>query len=126
MSWGSSPSPWATPWASRYVGALSVAAAPGPEVVPIAESGESREPSAVAAGATASPEEQPGVLFSLLLFALVCLAAPFLAGFENIIGLLIIAIGLYEAWKLNQRLVVNITGPFEVAPEETVQEPVAL
>jgi hypothetical protein len=42
-------------------------------------------------------------------------AIPFLAGFENIIGLVIIAIGLYEAWKLNKRAELNVAGPFKVA-----------
>ena len=49
--------------------------------------------------------------------ALVMLAAiiPILAGFSNIIGLLIIAIAVFEAWKLNRRVVLNITGPYRVA-----------
>jgi len=41
-------------------------------------------------------------------------ALPFLAGFQNILGLVIIAIGLYEAWKLNQRPELKIAGPFKV------------
>jgi hypothetical protein len=48
-----------------------------------------------------------------LLFA-VAMAAPFLAGFENIIGLVIIAFGLYQAWKMNKRNPVVITGPFKL------------
>ena len=47
------------------------------------------------------------------LIALAC-AAPFLAGLQNIIGLVIIGIGLYEAWKLNRRTSVEITGPHQV------------
>jgi hypothetical protein len=38
--------------------------------------------------------------------------APFQGGANNLIGLLIIAIGLYEAWKLNRR--IPISGPFRV------------
>ena len=41
-------------------------------------------------------------------------ALPFLAGFQNILGLVIIAIGLYEAWKLNQRAELRVAGPFKV------------
>ena len=41
-------------------------------------------------------------------------AAPFLMGFQNIMGILIIAIGVYEAWKLNRRIPLEITGPFRV------------
>ncbi len=37
-------------------------------------------------------------------------AAPFFAG--NVMGLIIIGIALYEAWKLNRR--VPITGPFQI------------
>ncbi|MBI4817574.1 MAG: hypothetical protein HY791_15035 [Deltaproteobacteria bacterium] len=55
-----------------------------------------------------------GVVF-LFGFAMI---APFLAGFDNILGLLIIAFGLYEAWKLNRRTEVDILGPFRVAPVE--------
>lgn len=51
-------------------------------------------------------------LVALLLFAMI---VPFLAGFENILGLIIIAIGLYEAWKINKRIPLQITGPFSVS-----------
>ncbi len=67
----------------------------------------------------ASPvaEMDDAVLFSAVLLAMVALvalafAAPFLAGFDNIIGLIIIGIGLYEAWKLNKRVEIVINGPF--------------
>jgi len=35
----------------------------------------------------------------------ISLAAPFLAGIENIIGLAIIGFGLYQAWAMNRRVV---------------------
>ncbi len=38
----------------------------------------------------------------------------FLAGFENVIGLLIIAFGLWEAWKTNKRQKVEILGPLDL------------
>jgi hypothetical protein len=37
-------------------------------------------------------------------------AAPFLAGASNIMGIIIIGIGLYEAWKINRR--IPLSGPF--------------
>jgi hypothetical protein len=40
------------------------------------------------------------------------LAAPFLAGIENIIGILIIGIALYEAWRINKRPSIQFAGPF--------------
>jgi hypothetical protein len=50
------------------------------------------------------------VLLLGLLFAL-----PFLAGIENVIGILIIGFALYEAWKLNRRVELTVTGPHQVA-----------
>jgi hypothetical protein len=44
---------------------------------------------------------------------------PFLGGFENIIGLVIIAIGLYEAWKFNQPAKFEVTGPHAFVPAAT-------
>ena len=49
------------------------------------------------------------------LFAL-ALAAPFLAGVKNFMGIVIIGIGLYEAWKMNRRANLEMTGPHELAP----------
>lgn len=53
------------------------------------------------------------VLAFALLFV-VAFIAPFLAGLENIIGLVIIGIGLFEAWRRNKRVVLQISGPFQV------------
>ncbi|MGC4119342.1 MAG: hypothetical protein QM765_33210 [Myxococcales bacterium] len=55
-----------------------------------------------------------GLLFMLFVLA-VAYAAPFLAGFENILGLCIIAFGLYEAWKLNKKAQLVFNGPLRVA-----------
>lgn len=49
------------------------------------------------------------VLALLLIFG-IALASPFLSGVSNIMGIIIIGIALYEAWKLNKRVVV--TGPY--------------
>ena len=43
------------------------------------------------------------------------LAAPVLSGFRNILGTIIMGIGLWEAWKFNRRVDVKFTGPFAVA-----------
>ncbi|MEO8125958.1 MAG: hypothetical protein ABJF23_07875 [Bryobacteraceae bacterium] len=58
---------------------------------------------------------------SLIITAFVIsLAAPFLIlfdrGLSGILGLFIIAIGLYEAWKLNKRGVREVAGPYPIAP----------
>ena len=41
-------------------------------------------------------------------------AIPFLGGASNVMGLFIIGIALYEAWKLNKRPPLNIAGPFQL------------
>ena len=55
-------------------------------------------------------------LFHYIAAFFVSYAAPFLMGVENIIGMLIIAFGLWEAWKINRRVDVAITGPYTVTP----------
>jgi hypothetical protein len=49
------------------------------------------------------------------LFAL-ALAAPFLGGASNILGILIIGFGLWRAWQINKPSTLTINGPFSVAP----------
>lgn len=75
--------------------------------------------STAATAATAAPakKEEIGlgdVALGIGALFLLIMAIPFLAGLENIIGLAIIAFGLYEAWKLNRRTVLSISGPFQL------------
>jgi hypothetical protein len=58
------------------------------------------------------------VPFYSFMFVL-ALAAPVLGGFRNILGVIIIGIGLWEAWKFNRRVEVKFTGPFAVAAPGT-------
>jgi hypothetical protein len=51
------------------------------------------------------------IFFVVMMFAL-ALAAPLLGGFSNILGIVIIGIALYEAWKINRQ--VPIAGPFRI------------
>ena len=44
----------------------------------------------------------------------VAIAAPFLAGFENVIGILIIGFALWQAWHMNGRVALVFTGPYAV------------
>ena len=69
-------------------------------------------------GAGAEAAGLPAVILYPIAF-IIAYAAPILAGFENIIGMLIIAFGLYEAWKLNKRSDLAITGPYTVTPVAT-------
>ena len=41
---------------------------------------------------------------------------PFLQGFENILGMLIIGFGVYQAWQMNRGIDLAITGPHPLAP----------
>jgi hypothetical protein len=60
--------------------------------------------------AMTADEAQAGVVALLALAA----AAPFLAGFENVLGILIIGFALYQAWQMNRRVPMTINGPFAV------------
>jgi hypothetical protein len=63
-----------------------------------------------------SPMSISGLLLgSTILFAY-ALVLPFLQGLSSILGIFIIAIGLFEAWKWNRRAPVIIEGPFPVSP----------
>ncbi|HEY5907637.1 MAG TPA: hypothetical protein VIZ31_06300, partial [Vicinamibacteria bacterium] len=64
------------------------------------------------------------VLLPILVMAF-AYAAPFLGGFENIIGIAIIAFGVYEAWKINRRETPAISGPHAVARPATTPAPTA-
>jgi hypothetical protein len=54
--------------------------------------------------------------FTVGLLALVAIAAaaPFLAGFENVLGLVIIGFALFQAWKMNRRVPLAFNGPYAV------------
>ena len=57
--------------------------------------------------------------------------APFLGLPQNLIGCFIIGIGVYEAWKLNQRVPLLIVGPYavsasnavEIQPQDLIEQP---
>lgn len=48
---------------------------------------------------------------------------PFAAGVENILGILIISFGVYQAWQLNRGLQLEITGPHPLAPSAPATPP---
>jgi hypothetical protein len=43
-------------------------------------------------------------------------AIPIIAGFQSPMGLIIIGIGLYEAWVINKRAPLVISGPYRIGP----------
>ena len=81
------------------------------------------QPAKAAALPEEAAEDDGGLGMMLLATALIvalAMAAPFLAGFENIIGLLIIGFGLWEAWRLNKRSQMEVLGPYAIGPEKAV------
>jgi hypothetical protein len=87
----------------------SVVSAENPPVVEV-----SQAPDTIGAAASGEAGMLRFLVALVFLMALAC-AAPFLAGFENVIGLIILAIGLFEAWKLNKRTTFTVTGPHALA-----------
>jgi hypothetical protein len=97
---------------------------------PVAKAAATSEPAEAATAPAAAPAapaapKLPGALLVVIAFALLfvlAFVAPFLAGLQNPIGLLIIGIGLYEAWKMNKRPRLEITGPHLIADPEPAPE----
>jgi hypothetical protein len=56
-----------------------------------------------------------GFVIGILALLAILFAMPFLAGIENFIGILIIGFALYEAWKLNRRTELSVSGPHQVS-----------
>lgn len=85
------------------------------------------DPSATpaAAAATTTPETEDngigagGFILACGALLLLAYALPFLAGFQNILGLIILAIGLWEAWKISKGRRIEINGPFRAGPPKT-------
>jgi hypothetical protein len=57
--------------------------------------------------------------------ALAAYRIPFMGGFENLIGILIIAFGVWQAWQLNRPLALAVTGPHAIAADRTIATPPA-
>ncbi len=78
---------------------------------------------AVSQGAPDAPPTSQGVLRRAVVLAMgvsiligLALAAPFLELTEAPLGLLIVAFGLWEAWKLTKEVPVVFDGPYRIAP----------
>ena len=62
------------------------------------------------------------VVVYVFVLALIALAAPFLALFEGagaIMGLIIIGIGVHQAWRLNAYQPLEVEGPFELGTRDS-------
>jgi DNA-directed RNA polymerase subunit RPC12/RpoP len=96
---------------------VSIAPAGAPEAPLVADAAAEPGPgeSTAEVGETEGPLPRPiGFAAALLALFAIAFAAPFLSGFENFIGWIILAIGLYEAWKLNRKETLLFDGPFRV------------
>jgi len=100
--------------APAQAGGAPTQTSPDAKVVP-AQAGAA--PSVAATAANGKDEDAPGAGDVVLAFGallLIAAAAPFLQGAQNILGILIIGFGLYQAWQLNRRTELSIAGPFRV------------
>ena len=67
-----------------------------------------------AADANAAPPTLGTFVMALAVLMAIACAAPFLAGVQNLMGIVIIGIGLYEAWKINRHVPQTISGPHAI------------
>lgn len=58
-----------------------------------------------------------GLGLALVLMLFVALALPILVGIDAPFALLILGIALYEAWKINKRQPLQITGPYSIGDD---------
>jgi predicted lipid-binding transport protein (Tim44 family) len=80
----------------------------------------------VSAGSAANPSQQPapelerGAIYWIFVVGFAAIwpfAALYFDGLGQILGLLIVGFAVYEAWKLNKRPKITITGPFSLGPD---------
>lgn len=87
----------------------------------LAEQSAAAESQAASQTPAQSPEAAPaeptlaGGLYALAILIVIICALPFMQGIQNVLGILILGFGLYEAWKLNRRIDLVVTGPHAIA-----------
>jgi hypothetical protein len=72
-------------------------------------------PSTPAATSTDSKLGPLGAVIGIVMLLALLYATPFLSGIQNLISILIIGFALYEAWKLNRRTELRVSGPHQVS-----------
>jgi hypothetical protein len=65
-------------------------------------------------GATEPAPTLSGFFKAIAMLFVFSLALPFLGGIDNLMGIVIIGIGLYEAWKVNRAAPFSVSGRFMV------------
>ncbi|TDI46694.1 MAG: hypothetical protein E2P02_04710 [Acidobacteria bacterium] len=76
------------------------------------------EPEVAAEGAALEDASIGVYLLALVVIGVIAMATPFLAGVENVIGILILGFALYEAWRMNAYQPLVVEGPFELVGDE--------
>ncbi len=61
----------------------------------------------------------------LIIAVLLSVTIPFIEPAENVIGLLILAFGLHQAWVLNKRQHIAVQGPYQLQQDHSDQDPEA-
>ena len=74
------------------------------------------ENSAAMAAEEGAGSEMP-LWFEAIFAFIISLAVPFLGGTDNLIGWVIIAVGLWEAWRANKRAPLEVAGPFRIGTQ---------
>lgn len=105
-----------------YIPSMLQAVAADAQKGAAANPGQQAQPAggnAAAAPAANAPEEPTpslaGFLFAVVFLLGFAYAIPILLGFQSPMGLVIIGIGLYEAWVINKRIGFAIGGPYKIS-----------
>jgi len=97
------------------------ASAPASQTTVVAEPAATNGATPGAASSRSGSVSLGGMALAIGALLLIAAAAPFLAGIQNILGLLIISFGLYQAWKMNRRTVLALTGPYAIGAGSAAQ-----
>lgn len=125
VRWGSNGrGGWAYQTLAVVLTYLAIVSSYVPPVIQGLRASSAQHKVADSAATTAAPQaERPSVAHfaaAIVVLSLFVCAAPLLMGFRNAIGLVIIALGVYQAWQTNRRLVINFSGPHRTRPAATV------
>jgi hypothetical protein len=82
---------------------------------PSAEAPKEKVPESTTESTKQEPMTAGGAVLGFGFLFLIMLASPFLAGFSNFLGWIIIAIGLFEAWKHTREVPFLTGGPYQIA-----------
>lgn len=91
--------------------------------VEVAASTEQWDESGNAAAPSSADSSSADVSIEMWLSAFaLAITLPFLMGLDNAIGLLIIGIALFEAWRINRGALPDTLGPFRISASRRIRE----